>query len=233
MWIDVVTAFPGLVEGPLEYSIVRQAIKKGLATIKAHNLRDYAMDKHRVVVGYPSGGGGGMVLKPEPLFNCIESLKEKSEQEGRGPYNEVIYLTPDGELLNQRICNALSLHKNIMMVTGHYKGIDQRVRDAHITREISIGDYVISGGEQAATILIDAIVRLIPGVLSNATSALSDSFQDGLLDMPVYTRPAEYRGMRVPEVLLEGNHAKIDAWRDEERLRRTRERRPDLLNGLE
>lgn len=232
MRIEVITAFPGLIEGPLQYSIVRQAIKKGLVEIYAHDLRTFTHDKHRQIDDYPFGGGSGMVLKPEPLFEAIESLQTEAEAAGR-PIEDVIYLTPDGEVLNQRICNELSLKKNLVMVAGHYKGIDHRVRETLITREISIGDYVISGGEQAATVLIDALVRLIPGVLSNATSALSDSFQDGLLDAPVYTRPAEFRGMRVPDALLNGNHREIDAWRDEMRLRRTKERRPDLLNSEE
>lgn len=229
MRIDVVTAFPGLIEGPLQYSIVHQALKKKLVEIKAHDLRNYATDKHRQIDDYPFGGGGGMVLKPEPLFAAIESLQAEANAEGRG-YEEVIYLSPDGSLLNQPLCNELSLKKNLLMVAGHYKGIDQRVRDQLITREISIGDYVISGGEQACTVLIDAIVRLIPGVLSDATSALTDSFQDGLLDAPVYTRPAEFRGLRAPNVLLDGNHAKISEWREEQRLLKTRERRPDLLD---
>jgi tRNA (guanine37-N1)-methyltransferase len=228
MKIDVVTAFPGLVEGPLQYSIVHQALKKGLVQIRAFDLRLYTANKHRQIDDYPFGGGGGMVLKPEPLFNCIESLQAEASTDGE-QYEEIIYLTPDGELLNQSICNELSLKKRLMMIAGHYKGIDNRVREKFVTREISIGDYVISGGEQAATVLIDAIVRLIPGVLSDVTSALSDSFQDGLLDAPVYTRPTEFRGMKVPEVLVKGDHAKIDVWRDEQRLIRTRARRPDLL----
>lgn len=228
MIIDVVSAVPGLVTGSLQYSIVKIAQKKGLAQINVYDVRDFSTHKQRQIDDYPFGGGGGMVIKVEPLFACIEHLIEKAKAEGV-PHEEIIYLTPDGELLKQPTCNRLSLAKRLMMICGHYKGIDQRVRDYFVSQEISIGDYVISGGEQAATVLIDAVVRLIPGVLGNAVSALSDSFQDGLLDAPVYTRPAEFRGLKVPEALTSGDHKRIDAWREQQRYERTKARRPDLL----
>lgn len=223
MRIDLVTAHPGLVEGPLEHSIIRQARQKGLVDIRVHDLRDYAEGRHRQIDDYPFGGMGGMVLKPEPLFAALEALLAE------GPADEVIFLTPDGEVLEQPMANALALKARLILIAGHYKGIDERVREALVTREVSIGDYVLSGGELPALVLVDALVRLLPGVLGDAQSALSDSFQDGLLDAPAYTRPAEFRGMRVPEVLLSGDHARIRDWREAERLRRTRERRPDLL----
>jgi tRNA (guanine37-N1)-methyltransferase len=238
MRIDIVTALPDLVAGPLEHSIIQRAQTKGLVEIRVHDLRDYADDKHRTIDAYPFGGGGGMVLKPEPLFACIEAIRaawaeepsgsEPSDDDASG--EEVIYLSPDGETLTQPLANTLSMRKRLLLIAGHYKGIDQRVRDTLVTREISIGDYVLSGGELPAVVLTDALVRLVPGVLGDAQSALSDSFQDGLLDAPVYTRPAEFRGQAVPDVLLSGDHDRIHAWREEQRLRRTQERRPDLLD---
>lgn len=234
MRIDIVTAHPDLVAGPLQHSIVQRAQQKGLVEIRVHDLRDYADDRHRTIDDYPFGGGGGMVLKPEPLFACIEAIRaEWAEAPDAGDGEEVIYLTPDGEVLDQRLANALSMQDRLLLIAGHYKGIDQRVRDALVTREVSIGDYVLSGGELPALVLVDAVARLVPGVLGDAQSALSDSFQDGLLDAPNYTRPAEFRGMAVPEALLSGDHDRIRTWRDDERLRRTRERRPDLLDDPE
>ena len=228
MRIDVIAAIPGLVECGLQYSIVRRARERGLVDIRVHDLRAYATDKHRQIDDYPYGGGAGMVLKPEPIFACIESLKEELAEAGKA-YDEVIFLTPDGEVLTQALVNELSLKENLILLAGHYKGVDQRVRDVLITREISIGDYVLSGGELPTLILIDAIVRLVPGVLGDAESALTDSFQDNLLDAPVYTRPAVFRGLEVPEVLRSGDHRQIAAWREEQRWKKTKERRPDLL----
>lgn len=224
MRIDLVTALPDLVRSPLEHSIVRRAQDKGFLDIRVHDLRQYGEGKHRQIDDYPFGGRGGMVLMPGPLFTCIEEI-----QEDWGEPGEVIFLTPDGETLTQSIANELSMLPRMCLIAGHYKGIDQRVRDTLVTREISIGDYVLSGGELPAVILIDAVARLIPGVIGDAQSALSDSFQDGLLDAPAYTRPAEFRDMNVPEVLLSGDHEKIREWRDEQRYERTRKRRPDLL----
>lgn len=228
MRIDIVTAHPDLVAGPLQHSIVLRAQRKGLVEIAVHDLRQYGEGKHRAIDDYPFGGGGGMVLTPGPLFACIEAIR--AEWGEGGGDEEVIYLTPDGELLDQALANELSLKRRLLLIAGHYKGIDQRVRDALVTREVSIGDYVLSGGELPALVLTDAVARLVPGVLGDAQSALSDSFQDGLLDAPNYTRPAEFRGRAVPDVLLSGDHDRIRAWRDDERLRRTRERRPDLLD---
>lgn len=224
MEIDIVTAFPDLIKGPLQYSIVKRAQEAGKVQIRVHDLREYAEGKHRQIDDYPFGGGAGMVLKPEPLFSCIETL-----QETHGPYDEVIYLTPDGETLDQPTANAFSLKQRFLLLAGHYKGIDQRVRDKLITREVSIGDYVLSGGELPVLVLVDAIVRLIPGVLGDAESALSDSFQDDLLDAPVYTRPASFRDEEVPEVLLSGDHQRVAQWREQQRLEKTRNQRPDLL----
>lgn len=226
MIIDIVTALPGIVAGPLEHSILFRAARKGIVDIRVHDIRDYSTDKHRQIDDYPYGGGAGMVLKPEPIFSCIDKLKKEEED---APVDEVIYLTPDGEVLNQQIANELSLKEHIVLLAGHYKGVDERVRQALVTREISIGDYVLSGGELPALVLVDAVVRLIPGVLGDATSALSDSFQDNLLDAPVYTRPPIFRGMGVPDVLLSGDHDKVEDWRDEQRMLRTQTRRPDLL----
>lgn len=228
--IDLITALPQLISGPLDHSILKRAAAKQLVDIRVHDLRDYATDKHRQLDDYPFGGGAGMVLKPEPIFACIEAIMAEAEAAG-GRVDEVIYLTPDGDVFTQDHANELSLKNHIIMLAGHYKGVDQRVRDTLVTREISIGDYVLSGGELPALVVVDAVVRLLPGVLGDSTSALSDSFMDGLLDAPAYTRPAEFRGMKVPEVLLSGDHDRVDAWRDEERLRKTKERRPDLLAG--
>lgn len=225
MRIDIVTALPGLVQGPLQHSIVKRAQDKQAATICVHDLRDHAEGRHRQIDDYPFGGGAGMVLKPEPLFRCLDAIED-----AHGTPDEVIFLTPDGETLSQPMANRLSMHPHLVLLAGHYKGIDQRVRDVRVTREISIGDYVLSGGELPALVLVDAVVRLLPGVLGDASSALTDSFQDGLLDAPVYTRPASYRGHDVPEVLLSGNHPRIDAWRDDQRIQKTRTRRPDLLS---
>lgn len=232
MRIDIVTALPDLVAGPLEHSIIQRAQRKGLVEIRVHDLRDYSDDRHRTIDDYPFGGGGGMVLTPGPLFACIEAIRADWVEAGDGDDGEgeeVIYLSPDGEVLDQPLANVLSMRKRLLLIAGHYKGIDQRVRDTLVTREVSIGDYVLSGGELPALVLTDALVRLVPGVLGDAQSALSDSFQDGLLDAPVYTRPAEFRGQAVPDVLLSGDHDRIHEWREAERLRRTRERRPDLL----
>jgi len=226
MRIDLVTALPRLVQSPLEHSILQRAQDKGIVQVVVHDLRDWAEGKARQIDDAPYGGMGGMVLKPEPLFACIEALQAE-----HGPYDEIIYLTPDGETLTQPLANRLSLSGKLLLIAGHYKGIDQRVRDVLVTREISIGDYVLSGGELPALILIDALARLIPGVISDAGSALSDSFQDGLLDAPSYTRPAEFRGMEVPGVLRSGNHGAILDWREAQRFEKTRVRRPDLLPG--
>ncbi len=225
MHIDIITVVPGLLEGPFSHSILKRAEDKGLASIKVHNLRDYATGKQNQVDDYAFGGGAGMVMMIEPIARCIESLQKERT------YDEIIYMTPDGETFDQPMANSLSLKKNLLILCGHYKGVDQRVRDKFITREISIGDFVLSGGELAAAVVADAIIRLIPGVLNDETSALTDSFQDGLLAPPVYTRPAEYEGMGIPEVLLSGHEAKINEWRFEASVRRTKEKRPDLLTG--
>lgn len=224
MRFDIITVLPGLLESPFAHSILQRAQKKGLTEIVVHNLRDYATNKHKNVDDYPYGGGSGMVMSIEPFAACIEKLQAERE------YDDIIFLSPDGEVLTQSIANHLSSKKNIILLCGHYKGIDQRIRDVFVTREISIGDYVLSGGELPAAVLVDAIVRLIPGVLSDETSALSDSFQGELLDAPIYTRPADWRGHKVPDILLSGNPVKIDEWRDEQALERTKQRRPDLLN---
>ncbi len=223
MRIDIITVLPELLKSPFESSILKRAIDKGLVNVHLHNLREYASGSYRQVDDYQFGGGAGMVLMIEPIDKCISELKSERS------YNEIIYLTPDGETLNQGIANQLSLHENLILLCGHYKGVDQRVRDVLITREISIGDYVLSGGELAAAILSDAVIRLLPGVLNDETSALTDTFQDNLLAPPVYTRPAEYKGYNVPEVLLSGNTKKIEEWREKTALQRTRDRRPDFL----
>jgi len=223
MRIDIITCLPDLFEGPLTQSIVKRAVNKGLVSLKIHNLRDYATNKHKNVDDYAFGGGAGMVLMIEPIDRCISALKKERT------YDEIIYLTPDGETYNQSIANQLSLKQNFIFLCGHYKGVDQRVRDHLITKEISIGDYVLSGGELAAMVLADSLIRLVPGVLNDETSALSDSFQDNLLAPPVYTRPAEYKGWKVPDVLTSGHEANIEAWRNEQALARTKQRRPDLL----
>lgn len=230
MRIDILTALPGIVNGPLDQSILKRAAQKGLVYIHVHDIRQYTTDKHRQVDDYPYGGGAGMVLKPEPVFRCIEALREEAAKSGTA-INEVVYLTPDGEVFDQRIATEFSLLEHVVLLAGHYKGVDQRVRDVLVTREISIGDYVLSGGEIPALVVVDAMVRLLPGVLGDAESALSDSFQNGLLDAPNYTRPASFRGMDVPDVLLSGDHERVAHWREEQRLRRTQARRPDLLEG--
>lgn len=224
MRFDIITVLPDLLESPFAHSILQRAKNKGLAEIHVHNLRDYSTNKHKSVDDYPYGGGSGMVLQIEPFAKCIEQLQAERT------YDEIIYMTPDGETFNQDIANGLSTKGNMMILCGHYKGIDQRIRDIYVTKEISVGDYVLSGGELPAAIVTDAIIRLIPGVLSDETSALSDSFQDGLLDAPIYTRPADWKGHKVPDILLSGHEAKIAAWKDEQQLKRTQERRPDLLN---
>ena len=223
MRIDIITVQPGLLESPFSHSILKRAQSKGLLEIHIHNLRDYSTLKHQQVDDYQFGGGAGMVMMMEPLVKAIEHLQSQVT------YDEVIYLTPDGDTLNQPMANQLSLKGNLLMLCGHYKGIDERFREHFITKEISIGDYVLSGGELAAAVLVDAIGRLIPGVLNDETSALFDSFQDQLLAPPVYTRPEEFRGWKVPDVLLSGDHRKIEEWRHEQALERTRLRRPDLL----
>ena len=223
MRIDIITVLPKLLESPLNISILKRAQDKGLVQIVVHDLREYSTNKQKSVDDYAFGGGAGMVMQIEPIAACIEKLiSERS-------YDEVIYMTPDGETMKQGMVNTLSLKENLMILAGHYKGVDQRVRDLFITKEISVGDFVLTGGELPAAILADAIIRLIPGVISDETSALTDSFQDGLLAPPVYTRPEEYKGLKVPEILLGGNHAAIEKWRDEQALKRTKERRPDLL----
>lgn len=225
MRIDIITVVPGLLEGPFSHSILKRAEDKGLAMVRVHNLRDYASGKQKQVDDYAFGGGAGMVMMIEPIAKCIDALKSERE------YDEVIYMTPDGETFDQKMANELSLKGNLIILCGHYKGVDERVREKFITREISVGDFVLSGGELAAAVVADAVIRLIPGVLNDETSALTDSFQDGLLAPPVYTRPAEYEGMKVPDVLLSGHQGKIETWRFDASVRRTKERRPDLLEG--
>lgn len=224
MQIDIITVVPGLLDGPFSHSILKRAAEKNLLKINIINLRDYTTYARAQVDDYPFGGGAGMVLMAEPLVNAIESLQKNST------YDDIIYLTPDGKTLNQQMANSLSLKKNLLLICGHYKGIDQRVREHFITQEISIGDYVLSGGELAAAVLTDAIGRLIPGVLNDESSALSDSFQDNLLAPPVYTRPEIFRQWKVPEVLLSGNHKLIEEWRLTQSLERTQKLRPDLLD---
>jgi tRNA (guanine37-N1)-methyltransferase len=224
MRIDILTILPSLLEGPFSDSILKRAQKKGLVEICIHDIREYSTNKHKKVDDYAFGGGAGMVMQIEPIFLCIEKLKKERD------YDEIIYMTPDGKPLNQADCNELSLKGNLLILAGHYKGVDERVREMLITREISIGDYVLSGGELAAAVLTDAIIRLIPGVLNDETSALSDSFQDNLLSPPVYTRPAEFKGNKVPEILTSGNLKAIEDWRFEKSIERTKKRRPDLLD---
>lgn len=223
MRIDIITVLPELLTSPFAASILKRAQDKGLVEVQLHNLRDYSNNKHKNVDDYQYGGGAGMVMSIEPIAACIEKLKEERT------YDEIIYMTPDGTLLEQPLCNQLSLLGNIMILCGHYKGVDERVRELYITREISIGSYVLSGGELAAAVLADSLIRLIPGVLNDETSALTDSFQDDLLSPPVYTRPQDFRGHKVPAVLISGDFKKIEAYREEEAYRRTKERRPDLL----
>ena len=225
MRIDILTVLPGLLDGPFSESIVKRGIEKGLVEVHLHDIRDFSKDKHKKVDDSPYGGSAGMVLAMQPLHDAITHLQSERD------YDEVIFLTPDGERLSQGRVNQLSLCGNVMMICGHYKGIDQRLRDHFVTLEISIGDYVLSGGELAAAVLTDALVRIVPGVIGDEMSALTDSFQDGLLAPPVYTRPAEYNGWKVPEVLLSGNHEKIRQWEEEQAQIRTKERRPDLLDG--
>lgn len=224
MRIDIITLLPELIQSPFEASILQRAIQNELVEIHFHNPRDYATGNYRQVDDYAFGGGAGMVMMVEPLDRCIEELKSQRD------YQAVTYLTPDGKPWEQSDANSFSLFENIILLCGHYKGVDQRLRDHVITHEISIGDYVLSGGELAAAVVSDSIIRLIPGVMNDETSALTDSFQDGLLAPPVYTRPAEYKDWKVPEILLSGNTPKIDAWREEQALKRTQERRPDLLD---
>lgn len=225
MRIDILTILPELLEGPFSHSILKRAQTKGVVEIHIHNIRDYSTDKHKSVDDYSFGGDAGMVMKIEPIFLLIEKLKSERS------YDEVIFMTPDGERHNQSIANQLSLKENIIILCGHYKGIDHRIREHLITREISVGDYVLTGGELAAAIVVDSVVRLIPGAMSNETSALSDSFQDGLLSAPVYTRPAEFNGWKVPEVLLSGNFKAIAKWQEQQVLERTAKLRPDLLDN--
>ncbi|MFC0604559.1 tRNA (guanosine(37)-N1)-methyltransferase TrmD [Winogradskyella pulchriflava] len=225
MRIDIITVLPELLKSPFEASILKRAIEANLVEVHFHNLRDYTTDNYKSIDDYQFGGGAGMVMLIEPIDKCISGLQAERH------YDEIIYMTPDGERLNQSIANQVSLKENIIILCGHYKGVDQRVRDKFITREISIGDYVLSGGELGAAVLCDAVIRLIPGVLGNETSALTDSFQDNLLAPPIYTRPREYKGMKVPEVLFSGDFGKIEKWREEQAYKRTQERRPDLLNG--
>jgi tRNA (guanine37-N1)-methyltransferase len=222
MRIDIITILPEILSGPLDHSIIKRAREKGLAEIYIHNLRDYSEDKHRRVDDYAYSKGAGMVMAVQPVEKAINSLKRDIQ------YDEIIFTTPDGQLFDQKEANILSLKRNIIILCGHYKGVDQRVRDNFITKEISIGDYVLTGGELAAAVITDSIVRLLPGVISDETSALSDSFQDNLLSPPVYTRPAEYKGMKVPEILLSGNDRLIDEWKHMQALERTKNLRPDL-----
>jgi len=225
MHIDILTIFPEMFEGPFKHSIIKRAKEKNLVNIQLINIRDYATDKHKRVDDYQYGGGSGMVMMIEPIAQCIDNLKEKKT------YDEIIYMSPDGQLLDQKLSNKFSTYNNLLILCGHYKGIDERIREHYITQEISIGDFVLSGGELAAAVFTDSIVRLIPGVLNDETSALSDSFQDDLLSPPAYTRPADYKGLKVPSILLSGNDKEIEKWRLEKALTRTHSRRPDLLNN--
>lgn len=227
MRIDIITCLPELLESPFGHSILQRAQSKGLVEVAVHNLRDYSSSKQRSVDDYAYGGGAGMVLQIEPIARCIEHLQAQRT------YDEIIYMTPDGVRLEQGTANALSLKQNLIILCGHYKGVDERVREKYVTREISIGDYVLSGGELAAAVLADSIIRLLPGVLNDETSALSDSFQDNLLAPPVYSRPAEFKGMKVPDILLSGHAGKIEEWRHQKALERTASRRPDLLKDTE
>jgi tRNA (guanine37-N1)-methyltransferase len=223
MHIDIITVLPELIQSPFEHSILKRAQQKGLVSVNLINLRDYATNKHKNVDDYCYGGGAGMVMMIEPISNCIDDLKSKTV------YDEIIYMTPDGETLNQKMANNYSTLNNILVLCGHYKGIDERIREIYITKEISIGDYVLSGGELAAAVFCDSVIRLIPGVLNDETSALSDSFQDDLLSPPVYTRPADFKGYKVPDVLLSGHAGEIEKWRFEQAINRTKSKRPDLL----
>lgn len=224
MRIDILTVVPGLLESPFAHSIVQRAIKKGLVEIHVHNIRDYTNDKHRTVDDYPYGGGAGMVMMVEPVVKSIEALKAERK------YDLVLYMSPDGDLFDQKMANRFSLLQNILILCGHYKGIDERIREVFIDQEVSVGNYVLSGGELAAAIICDAIVRLLPGAIGDETSALSDSFQDDLVAPPVYTRPADFRGLKVPEILLSGNTPEIEKWRHQQAVERTTKRRPGLEN---
>ena len=226
MRLDILTLFPNMMSMFFEESILKRAQNKGIVDIHFHDLHDYSLTRYGSVDDYPYGGGAGMVMAVEPLANCIEGLKAQRT------YDEIIYTAPDGEMLTQPMANTLSLQQNLMILCGHYKGVDERIREHFITKEISIGDYVLTGGELAAAVICDTVVRLIPGVIGDEQSALGDSFQDGLLAPPEYTRPPEFRGWRVPDILLSGNHAKIEQWRYEQALQRTQERRPDLLKAI-
>lgn len=223
MHIDIISAVPALLESPFDHSIMKRAAQKGLLTVQLHNLRDYGIGKHQQIDDYQFGGGAGMVMMVEPIYNCITALKKQRD------YDEIIYTAPDGEVFTQQIANQLSLAQNLIILCGHYKGIDERIRDHLITKEISIGSYVLSGGELAAAVMVDAIGRLLPGVLNNEISALEDSFQDNLIAPPVYTRPATFNDWETPSILLSGHQAKIDSWRMEQSLERTKAKRPDLL----
>lgn len=225
MRIDILTVLPQIVEGPLSESIIKRAKDKGLAEIIVHNIRDYSLKKHSNTDDYPYGGGAGMVMSVEPIARCMDALLAERK------YDEIIFMTPDGVTLDQSHVNNLSLQKNLMILAGHYKGVDERIRENYITREISIGDYVLTGGELPAAILADAIIRVIPGVIGDETSALTDSFQDGLLSPPVYTRPATYNGWEVPDILLSGDTKKVEEWRHDQALERTKQRRPDLYEA--
>jgi tRNA (guanine37-N1)-methyltransferase len=227
MHVDILTLFPEMVRGPFAHSMMKRAIEKNIFSFEVHNIRDWSLSKHGQVDDAQYGGGAGMVMMAEPIARCIDELK------GKRTYDDIIFMTPDGTPFNQKTANRLSSCKNLMILCGHYKGVDERIREEYITKEISIGDYVLTGGELAACIVTDAIVRLIPGVLNDETSALEDSFQDGLLSAPVYTRPADFRGHKVPEILQSGHFAKIEEWRHEQALERTRIRRPDLLDKLD
>ena len=226
MRLDILTLFPNMMSMFFEESILKRAQNKGIVDIHFHDLHDYSLTRYGSVDDYPYGGGAGMVMAVEPLANCIEGLKAQRT------YDEIIYTAPDGEMLTQPMANTLSLQQNLMILCGHYKGVDERIREHFITKEISIGDYVLTGGELAAAVICDTVVRLIPGVIGDEQSALGDSFQDGLLAPPEYTRPPEFRGWRVPDILLSGNHAKIEQWRYEQALQRTQERRPDLIKAI-
>lgn len=223
MRFDILTIFPEMFDGPFDCSIIKRAKEKGIAEIHIHDIRNYSTNKHRTVDDYPFGGGAGMVMMIEPIALCIEDLKSERD------YDEVIYMSPDGQLLDQKLANTCSLYNNIIILCGHYKGIDERIREHFITKEISIGDYVLSGGELAAAVFCDSIIRIVPGVLNDETSALSDSFQDNLLSPPAYTRPAEFRGWKVPDILLSGNDKLIHDWRYEQAVQRTKQRRPNMI----
>ena len=224
MRIDIITIFPDFFESSLNFSILKKAKEKNIVKIKTHNLRDFSENKQKSVDDYQFGGGAGMVMNIQPIYNCINYLKKERH------YDEIIYLTPDGETLNQGLCNAISLKGNVILLCGHYKGIDHRIREHLITKEISIGDYVLTGGELAACILIDSVIRLIPGVISDESSALNDSFQDNLLPPPIYTRPSNFNGWKVPKILLSGDQKKIEKWREDQSIKRTTHLRPDLLS---